>query len=159
MLDVLGAREALAQDINVAAPLVADSVTTNVRTPLNVYFTQAPFDLGSMPTPEVSASAAPSGRPRALGPLYISFASLQALDVTNTLRALDRGAYEANPVVAPLVNSPAAFIAMKAGATAAVIYLTERLRKRHPVRAVFLMVGLNSAYAGILAHNHRIGTK
>jgi hypothetical protein len=86
----------------------------------------------------------------------VSFASLQVLDVTSTLRARERGAREANPVVAPLVNSRPALIGMKAGATVAVVYLTERLRKRHRIAAVLLMVGLNAGYVGVVARNYSI---
>jgi hypothetical protein len=40
-----------------------------------------------------------------------------------------------------------------------VIYLTEKLRKRHPVAAVLVMIGLNSGYAMVAAHNYRIARR
>jgi len=101
------------------------------------------------------AVAAPS-RPPALVPLYVSFATLQVLDLHSTVRALDVGAREANPILGGIVGSPAAFVATKAGVTTAVLLVTERLWKRNKAAAVLMMIGLNSAYAGIVAHNYAV---
>ena len=100
---------------------------------------------------------APASRPRALAPLYVSFATLQALDVHSTLRALDGGsAREANPILGAAAGSPAAMIALKAGAGAGLIYASERLWKRNRVAAVAMMVAVNSAYAIVVAHNYAV---
>ena len=137
-------------------PLASRSLSTNAITALNSHIA-VPLDLFRTPEDEPSAtSPAHSGRPRALLPLYVSFASLQALDVASTHRALDLGAHEVNPIVEPFANSTAALVAMKAGTTAAIIYLTERLRKRHPVAAVALMVSLNAGFASIVVHNYSV---
>jgi hypothetical protein len=100
-----------------------------------------------------------SPRPAALIPLYVGFGSVQALDVHSTLLAIDRGARETNPLVRFTTGSPAGLIALKTGSTAGVIYLTEKLRKRHPVAAVLVMIGLNSGYAMVAAHNYRIARR
>jgi uncharacterized protein DUF5658 len=71
-------------------------------------------------------------RPAVLTPLYVSFAALQLLDIHSTLRAPDFGAREANPLVTGLLASPAAFVATKAVVTTSLIYMSERLRRRHP---------------------------
>src|SRR3954454_10364471 len=66
--------------------------------------------------------AHPAARPAALVPLYASFATLQALDYHSTRSALADGSVrEANPLMRSIVNSPPAFIAVKAAATAGVI--------------------------------------
>jgi hypothetical protein len=95
-------------------------------------------------------------RPVLLTTLYGSFIGLQALDVDSTMRAVRSGAgQEANPALRQ-IGSPALF-AMKAGATASIILACERLRKeRHPLAAVVLMIGANSAYAMITAHNYAV---
>jgi hypothetical protein len=93
-------------------------------------------------------------RPPALAPLYVSFAALQILDIHSTLRAPDFGAREGNPLVGGLLASPAAFVASKAAVTTGLIYVSERLRKRHPRTAVLMMIGLNSAYAVVVARNY-----
>jgi Domain of unknown function (DUF5658) len=92
-----------------------------------------------------------------LVPLYVSFATLQALDAHSTLRALNAGATEANPIVAGVAGTPAALVAMKAGVAASTIYLVEKVRVKSRRAAIVLMAALNSAYAAIVAHNYRGG--
>jgi hypothetical protein len=98
---------------------------------------------------------APRGERTAFLSLYASFATLQALDVHSTLRALDGGAVEANPMMRGAASHPAALIALKAGAATSTIFLSERLRKRSRVGALVLMAAANSAYATIVAHNYQ----
>jgi uncharacterized protein DUF5658 len=104
-------------------------------------------------------SSAPRERSVALSSLYVSFAALQVLDVESTMRALRAGGREANPFVDSFVESPAMFAAMKAVTTAGVLLATERLRKHKPKTALFVMIGLNSAYATIAAHNYGIAAE
>jgi len=85
--------------------------------------------------------------------LVLSLASLQALDVALTLRALSRGATEANPVMSGVVGSPAAFIALKAATTAASIYGVQKIRKRHPRATTVFVMAINSAMFAVVAHN------
>lgn len=94
-------------------------------------------------------------RPRALTPLYGAFLGLQALDYGTTLKAIGSGVgKETNPLLRPIAGSPTALFAVKAGTSAAIILVSERLRKnRHPAAAVALMIGVNSAYAIVTAHN------
>ena len=100
----------------------------------------------------------PAPRPVVLTTLYGSFAGLQALDVHSTMRAVRSGTgQEANPVLQRLGGSPAAMFAVKAGATASIIMASERLRKNHhPMAAIALMIGANSAYAMVAAHNYTV---
>ena len=96
-------------------------------------------------------------RPAALVPMYASLVSLQTLDVVSTTRALSSGAgYEANPVMRGVVGSPAAFFAVKAGTTAGTIWIAERMRKQHPVRAMVFMASTNAMMAAVVAHNMRV---
>jgi len=108
-----------------------------------------------LPMPVVTPPA-PAQRPAALVPLYISFAALQALDTASTMRALNRGGSEANPVVASVVGSPAAFIGAKAAASALAIAASERLWKDHRAAAIATMIGMNVGYSLVVAHNFRI---
>jgi hypothetical protein len=100
-------------------------------------------------------------RPAALLPLYGSLIGLQALDFDSTRRALAGGAArEANPLMQGVVGQPAALAAVKAGATGAIIFASERLRKtHHPVAAVMMMIGINSAYAMVVAHNYDVANR
>jgi Domain of unknown function (DUF5658) len=102
---------------------------------------------GGVPAPQVEQP-----RPAALLPLYGSLAVMQALDVDSTLKALGGGLHEGNPLLRSA--SPAALVAIKAGATASMIVVSERLRKRHPKVAVVLMAGINAAYTMVAIHNY-----
>jgi hypothetical protein len=103
------------------------------------------------------APAQPDSRPISLAPLYASFVTLQALDAHSTISAARAGAREQNPVVAPIVGSPFAVVALKAATTTGAIVLTEKLWRRHRIAAIALMIGVNGAYAAIVAHNYRVG--
>jgi Domain of unknown function (DUF5658) len=94
-------------------------------------------------------------RPGALVPLYASFATLQALDVHSTSRALDQGAVEANPMMKGLAGNPTALLAVKAAGTAGVIFASEKMWKKNRAAAVFFMVAGNSAVAWVVQNNYR----
>ena len=95
--------------------------------------------------------------PKGLQPaLYGGLIVLQGLDVHSTLRAINAGHYEQNPVMRWSVEHPAALISMKAAASAATIYVAEKIRKRHPKRAMLFMAAVNSAYAFIVVHNYSV---
>jgi len=104
--------------------------------------------------------AARMSRPAGLPVLYVSFATLQALDVHSTLKALDGGgAREANPLLGTAVRSPAVMIALKAGAGTGMIYASERLWKRNRIAAVVFMCAIDSAYAIVVAHNYSVAAR
>ena len=94
-------------------------------------------------------------RPSLLVPLYVSFGTLQALDAHSTLRALQTGAREQNPIVEPFGRNPAALFALKSATTVGTIVLAEKLRRHHPVKALVMMTAVNVAYAAIVAANYR----
>jgi hypothetical protein len=92
---------------------------------------------------------------RALVPLYVSFAALQALDVHSTMRALDGGAVEGNPLMRGVAQQPAALIGVKAAGAASTMWLAHKMSKRNKIGAVVVMAAVNSAYAMVVAHNYR----
>jgi hypothetical protein len=87
-------------------------------------------------------------------PLYASYAALQIVDVHSTNRALDRGGVEANLLMRGVAGSPLPLTLVKASAAASTIYLVERVRRRSRMGAMLTMVGLNSAYAIVVATNY-----
>jgi hypothetical protein len=105
--------------------------------------------------PQVFTTERGARRPRALIPLYVSFASLQGLDAHSTTRALNRGAAEANPLMRGLADHPAGLLAVKAAATTGVVLAGEKMWKRNRVAAVVFMVAANSAMAWVVQHNYR----
>ena len=88
--------------------------------------------------------------------LIVSFGALQALDAHSTIKALDAGGREANPLLSGIASNRGTLLAVKAGTAVATAYFVERLSKNHPKRAVVLMAVLNSAYVAVVAHNYRV---
>jgi len=107
--------------------------------------------------PAKAGSRRKSTRPAALVPLYASFGALQALDYASTTRALQSGnAREANPMMSGIVGNRAAFVAVKAAATAGVIYAGERMWKKNRVAAVIFVAALNGAMTAVVARNYSV---
>ena len=94
-------------------------------------------------------------RPSVLPALYVTFAAMQAWDVYSTAVALKAGARESNPVAAAVAGNPGSMIGVKAVSTASVIYFTERMWKRNPVKAVLILAAINGATAAVSMHNMR----
>jgi hypothetical protein len=101
------------------------------------------------------------GRPPATPPVsflvsYGTFAALQGLDASTTLRAVSLGAVEKNPVMRWSVDHPPAMFLMKAVTTAGTIALVERVRRDHPKRAMAIMIAVNLASSALVIHNYRV---
>ena len=102
-------------------------------------------------------SPKPSGRGAIFATFEVSYVGLQALDIASTLRALDNGYVEANPVMVGPAAHPAAFVAVKAASTAGTIFLARRIAGRHRVAGIVLMAALDGAYAVIAGRNFVVG--
>jgi len=144
-------------------PLVVVLICAFTVAPASAQETPSP-SLRPDPTAAQLATAAPPTqlvvgpqphRPAALVPLYVSFGVLQGLDVHWTVRALENGAVEANPLMKGLADSAVGMAAVKAAAGAGVIFASERMWKRNKVAAVLFMTATNSAMAWVVQHNHR----
>ena len=147
---VSGAVPAFAQDgVKDPTPLAEISFAPEgLRLAVEAPAVQSPFGRGVAQKPE---------RPAALFPLYGSLIALQGLDVHSTRRGLDGGsARELNPAMRPVVHNGAAFIAVKASATAGVIWVSEKMWKKHPKRTVIFAALVNTAMAAVVAHNYRV---
>jgi hypothetical protein len=108
---------------------------------------------------EQSFPVRPVSAPRqspALRSLYATTAVLQALDIHSTMLALDRGAIEANPLMAGVTKNRAAFIATKAAVATGTILAARRLSKRNKVAAIVTLVAINTAYGFIVQHNYKV---
>jgi hypothetical protein len=116
----------------------------------------AAAQLPAGPVQPQSAARPASKGPKGLMPaLYAGDIALQVMDTHSTFRALDAGLVEQNPVMRWSTSHPAAFVSMKAAATASTILVAETIRRKHPRRAAMFMVGINAAYALIAIHNYR----
>ena len=112
-----------------------------------------PFaDVFEVPRTPIRISAAT--RPFVLPSMYVSLTTLQGYDVYSTLRAMRRGAVEANPIMSGIVGNPAASLAVKSATTVATIYMAERLwREHHRGAAIVLMAVTTGMMATVAAHN------
>ena len=114
-------------------------------------------------TPALAIAAAPNpgwkpaARPSILPALYAGSAILQAYDAYSTLKALNLGAVEANPIAQGVVGNPALFIGVKAAVSAASILVAEKMWKNHhKVAAIATMVATNSIMAMVAANNAKV---
>ena len=93
-------------------------------------------------------------RPRALMPLYAVQITLNALDVHSTMRALDAGHREGNPLFND--GSASKMIGAKVASTVLSVYLAEKLWKKNRVAAVVMMAGINAGMMAVVANNYRL---
>lgn len=98
-------------------------------------------------------------RPVLLPALYAANIALQGLDAHSTIKALDGGAREANPLMKGVADHRGALLAVKVGAAASTIYFAEKLWRRNRVAAVALMVAVNGVSAAVVAHNYRVARR
>ena len=94
-------------------------------------------------------------RPALLPALYASLGAMQAWDIYSTKAALQAGAREANPTMAPVAGNTGAMLAMKAATTAGTILFAERMWKKNKVGAIVMLVAVNGATAAVSMHNMR----
>jgi len=100
----------------------------------------------------VAGQEAPSSRWQDV--LLIAGGGLAGADLSISMDAFSRGqAREANPLLRPLVNRPAAFGAVKAGLDTAAILWLRSMRRDHPKRALIGAVGFVVLKASIVAWN------
>ena len=95
----------------------------------------------------VSLTEVKAERPAALIPLYLSQAALQAADLYTTRRALNAGHIEANPVFKNA--SFGTMVGAKVAATAASIFIAEKLWKRNRYAAIGVMVITNIGMSAV----------
>jgi hypothetical protein len=153
--DPVAAQEQLASTALLTTAAVAPGALTNT-----VLFPARPIAEAVQPTRSVSAGDFSAIRRPALLPgLYAATVALQALDAHSTMTALKRGAREANPAMQGVVGNRGAFVAVKAGAAAASIFLAEKMWRRNRVAAIAMMAVVNGVSAAVVAHNYRVASQ
>ncbi len=96
-------------------------------------------------------------RPALLPALYGMSGFLQGYDAYSTLKVLEHGGVEANPVMKGITRSPAAFIGLKVGVTAMSIVAAEKMWKNHNrVGAIATMIISNGLMAAVAANNAKV---
>jgi len=86
---------------------------------------------------------------------------LCATDAVLTVVLIDRGAYELNPVLAPLIGSGTLFVAVKVGLTGvsvALLMLLSRIRAFGRIRVGLLLYAVLAGYALLIGYEaHLLG--
>jgi hypothetical protein len=88
--------------------------------------------------------------------LYVATGLTQALDIHSTLKALDRGGVESNPLLAPLTKNRMVFVAVKAAVAAGSIMAARRLAKKNKLAAIATLLAINVGYGLIAHHNYKV---
>jgi hypothetical protein len=112
----------------------------------------------SMPRPSVTVDRKAAAK-FGMGAVYASTVLMHVLDVDSTLKAMKRGAVEANPLMKGVVKNRAAFIATKAAIATASIYATSRMAKNNKLHAIIASTAINSAYLMIVKNNYSIANR
>jgi hypothetical protein len=95
--------------------------------------------------------------PQTFRALTLTYEAMAGLDWYTTSRVIGNGSHEANPLLGPIVDHPALFIATKAATTAVTIYVAKQLWKRNHVVAVTVLIAANIFTATVVAHNASLG--
>jgi hypothetical protein len=141
-------RPALAQDASIESQLLETG--TAIAAPLAAVAATADVpDQGVLP--EFSSGK----QPRWFLPIHLFSIAVQGLDAHSTLRMLDHRSIEASPLYKGMTGNKVTFLAVKAGVTAAVVYATGKLSKRHRAAAVVSAAAINSVYLTMAASNYR----
>lgn len=84
--------------------------------------------------------------------LAVTYGVVQGLDMASTMKARNRGAVEANPV---MQGSYAKGIAMKAALGAVSVFAVRAIEKKSKKAAILTMISVNVATAAVVANNLR----
>lgn len=101
-----------------------------------------------LPKPGMSTSV--------LTALQVTTVATQILDVHSTMKAMNNGAVEANPMMRGVAKNPAAFISVKAAMSVGLMYATHKMAKRNKVAAIVTSAAINSAYLVVAHHNYKV---
>ena len=88
--------------------------------------------------------------------LEASYIGLNIADYITTRQAMEKGAWEANPIMRPFVKNKPAFASIKAGATLTTLYLYRKVKKEKPKVAFGLLLALNIFYGHIVNNNYQV---
>ena len=94
-----------------------------------------------------------------LRPMLATQAALQFADAHSTRRGIEAGARELSPLMQWAVTSDARAYTVKAAGTAGIWWLAERDACKHPRRALWATIVMNTVMGLVVRHNYGVGTK
>jgi hypothetical protein len=147
-----------------AAPICVSRANAQAATPGTIADAVATASAVQFADEQQTAALSPRALPRTdatwttpvLAGLQATTIATQMLDAHSTLKALDAGAVEGNPMMGSLVKNRAAFVGVKAALGAGVVYATHRIGQRNKVAAIAVAAAINSAYVMIASHNYKV---
>jgi hypothetical protein len=136
------------------AAIAAESTGSQPTLSAAIAAEAASTPLAASAAPAIQSDWRPARRPAALPAMYVGSSLLQAFDAYSTLKALNMGGHEANPVMKGAASNPLALIGIKATVTAASIIAAEQMWKNHNrVGAIATMMVSNGFMAWVAMHN------
>lgn len=122
-----------------------------VSTAVLVSATPAMAQQPAAPSKAVAAAwAKEQGSSTTLKALVASYGATAGLDIISTKMARERGAIEANPMMA---GSMGRALAMKAAMGATTVFAAHEIGKKNRKAAVFTMIALDVVQAAVVANN------
>jgi hypothetical protein len=146
-----------AQEVFAQTDVLPKPITEGVAAAATTQFAADDQTVAQVPR-EVLPTPGRSWSTSLLVALQATTLATQALDVHSTLKALDAGAVEANPVMSGVVKNKAALIGVKAAMGAGLMYATHRMAKRNKVAAIVTAAAVNSAYLFVAHHNYKLAS-
>lgn len=113
-----------------------------------------PPQIAGLPSPQIVWSV---DHPSSFRAMSLSYQAISGLDWFTTVRALNNGHREANPVLAPVASNPTALLVTKSVSMIATLYVAERLWQRNRAAAVATMVAANVIMGCVVVHNTSVG--
>src|SRR5437763_206837 len=91
--------------------------------------------------------------------LFLTYATtftVQMWDAHTTIDAIDAGARETNPLLAPFTANSSVIVAVGLARATAIDLAIKSIAKKNRLAAVVIGAGVNSAYIAIAAHNRTV---
>jgi len=146
-----------AQDLDAAGVPIASPGVNTLALPSNERLLALTADYTEEAQVIERAFDRPDPRRAVLSSLHLVTGIVQGYDGLLTLKVLNAGGVEKNPLIAPLGTSQGAMIGVKVAAAVATVLGTETLwRSHHRVGAIVASIAANSAMAIVAHHNSRV---
>ena len=91
--------------------------------------------------------------------LEASLIGLNVADVILTIKGLEKGAIEFNPLIKPFADNPYALAAIKTGGIGLALYLNRKIRKYDTKYAKGFLIVSNLFYGFVVSHNFKVVRK
>ncbi len=91
--------------------------------------------------------------------MQISYIALNTADYILTMKALENGGIEKNPLMKKITENKLLCLGVKAGLTGFVLYATNQMYKDNPKTARYILLGANIFYSAVITNNISVSIK